>query len=165
MPRAPTASQPACGAVSSLFTLIHTCLATRTAEKSPFFVAKLRVKVLPSVIFFIDGVAVGRQLGFENLRQIVTGGGLSTASSSAAGADARSTDFTTASLVNVLRASGVLGEAARARAAEGDDDDDEFASMHGAVIMGDVGLSTPLTAEEKRKKLMAEVLDSELEIL
>jgi thioredoxin-like negative regulator of GroEL len=37
------------------------------AEKSPFFVQKLAVKMLPSVICFIDGVAVDRVVGFSEL--------------------------------------------------------------------------------------------------
>ncbi|CAL1136345.1 unnamed protein product [Cladocopium goreaui] len=37
------------------------------AEKAPFFVEKLAVRTLPCVIVFIDGVAKGRQVGFEGL--------------------------------------------------------------------------------------------------
>jgi len=37
------------------------------AEKCPFFVAKLQVQVLPTIICFIDGVAVDRVVGFEDL--------------------------------------------------------------------------------------------------
>jgi len=37
------------------------------AEKAPFFVKKLCIKVLPSVILFIDGVAIDRINGFEGL--------------------------------------------------------------------------------------------------
>lgn len=37
------------------------------AERCPFFVAKLAIKVLPCVIFFRDGVACGRIIGFEEL--------------------------------------------------------------------------------------------------
>jgi len=37
------------------------------AEKAPFFVEKLRIKTLPCAVFFKDGVAVGRQVGFEGL--------------------------------------------------------------------------------------------------
>lgn len=37
------------------------------SEKAPFFVEKLNVKVLPCVIVFLDGVAKGRQLGFDGL--------------------------------------------------------------------------------------------------
>jgi len=36
-------------------------------EKAPFFVEKLAVKTLPCAIVFINGVAKGRQLGFEGL--------------------------------------------------------------------------------------------------
>lgn len=37
------------------------------AEKAHFFVAKLAVKTLPCAIVFVDGVAKGRQIGFEGL--------------------------------------------------------------------------------------------------
>jgi thioredoxin-like negative regulator of GroEL len=37
------------------------------AEKSPFFVAKLQVKVLPAVVFFKDGIAIDRMVGFEDV--------------------------------------------------------------------------------------------------
>jgi len=37
------------------------------AEKCPFFVTKLQVKVLPTIISFIDGIAVDHIIGFEEL--------------------------------------------------------------------------------------------------
>eukprot|EP01065_Artemidia_motanka_P002205 TRINITY_DN1103_c1_g1_i1.p2 TRINITY_DN1103_c1_g1~~TRINITY_DN1103_c1_g1_i1.p2 ORF type:complete len:270 (+),score=112.44 TRINITY_DN1103_c1_g1_i1:85-810(+) len=37
------------------------------AQEAPFFVEKLSVQVLPCVVFFKDGVAVDRILGFEGL--------------------------------------------------------------------------------------------------
>ena len=37
------------------------------AEKTPFFVRKLMIKVLPSVVFFQDGVAFDRLVGFQGL--------------------------------------------------------------------------------------------------
>lgn len=37
------------------------------AEKTPFFVKKLQIKVLPCVIFFKDGVAIDRLVGLEEL--------------------------------------------------------------------------------------------------
>ena len=37
------------------------------AEKAPFFVTKLQVQVLPSVIMFDNGLAVDRIVGFEEL--------------------------------------------------------------------------------------------------
>eukprot|EP00913_Durusdinium_trenchii_P005430 g5062.t1 len=38
-----------------------------TWSKAPFFVEKLAVRTLPCVIVFNDGVAKGRQVGFEGL--------------------------------------------------------------------------------------------------
>ncbi len=37
------------------------------AEKALFFVGKLQVKVLPTIVCFVDGVAVDRLVGFEEL--------------------------------------------------------------------------------------------------
>merc|ERR1712232_352015 len=37
------------------------------AEKAPFFVEKLAIRTLPCAIVFVDGVALGRQMGFEGL--------------------------------------------------------------------------------------------------
>ncbi|CAN0044278.1 unnamed protein product [Ascophyllum nodosum] len=37
------------------------------AEKTPFFVQKLQVKILPTIVCFIDGIAVHHIIGFENL--------------------------------------------------------------------------------------------------
>lgn len=37
------------------------------AEKAPFFVEKLKIKTLPCAVVFNDGVAVGRQVGFDGL--------------------------------------------------------------------------------------------------
>lgn len=37
------------------------------AEKAPFFVEKLRIKTLPCAVVFNDGVAVGRQVGYDGL--------------------------------------------------------------------------------------------------
>jgi len=37
------------------------------AEKAPFFVSKLKIQTLPTAVFFIDGVAVYKQIGFANL--------------------------------------------------------------------------------------------------
>lgn len=37
------------------------------AEKTPFFIKKLQIQVLPSIILFTDGVAEDRIIGFEDL--------------------------------------------------------------------------------------------------
>ena len=37
------------------------------AEKCPFFVAKLQVQVLPTIVCFMDGIAIDRIVGFEEL--------------------------------------------------------------------------------------------------
>jgi thiol-disulfide isomerase/thioredoxin len=37
------------------------------AEKAPFFVEKLKIRTMPTLIFFEDGVALSKQIGFEGL--------------------------------------------------------------------------------------------------
>jgi len=37
------------------------------AEKAPFFVERLMIKTLPCAVVFVDGVAKGRQVGFDGL--------------------------------------------------------------------------------------------------
>merc|ERR1719174_117162 len=37
------------------------------AEKAPFFVEKLQIRTLPCAVVFNDGVAKGKQLGFDGL--------------------------------------------------------------------------------------------------
>ena len=37
------------------------------AEKTPFFVQKLSIKTLPTVVFFEDGKAIDRLLGFQGM--------------------------------------------------------------------------------------------------
>ena len=93
-----------------------------TAQKALFFVGKLRVKVLPSLIFFVDGVAVGRQTGFEGLLPVAALRSVSRGGSSAAAAVVE--DFPTSALWRALKASGVLGAALRERA-ESDSGEEE----------------------------------------
>lgn len=44
-----------------------TKMVSLNAEKAPFFVQKLAVKTLPTVVLFLNGVAIYKQLGFELL--------------------------------------------------------------------------------------------------
>jgi len=37
------------------------------AEKAPFFIQKLQIQVLPTIICFIDGIAVDHVVGFEDM--------------------------------------------------------------------------------------------------
>ena len=37
------------------------------AEKSPFFVDKLHIRMIPTLVFFENGVATGKQIGFDGL--------------------------------------------------------------------------------------------------
>jgi thioredoxin-like negative regulator of GroEL len=37
------------------------------AEKAPFFIQKLAIRTLPTIVCFIDGVARDRVVGFEDL--------------------------------------------------------------------------------------------------
>ena len=40
---------------------------TMDAEKCPFFIQKLSIQTLPTIIMFMDGIAVDRIIGFEEL--------------------------------------------------------------------------------------------------
>jgi len=92
------------------------CMTTKflkiDASRSPFFVAKLKIKTLPSLALFLDGVVVGRQTGFEGLITSAT-----------------DEDFPTHKLHQVLRFHGMLGEAEMKSAREeleGDADEEDY---------------------------------------
>jgi thiol-disulfide isomerase/thioredoxin len=44
------------------------------AEKAPFFVEKLKIRTMPTLIYFSDGVATGKLLGFEGLADTMPAG-------------------------------------------------------------------------------------------
>jgi thioredoxin-like negative regulator of GroEL len=44
------------------------------ADKAPFFVQKLQIRVLPAVLVFIDGISVSRIEGFEGLNDDMSPG-------------------------------------------------------------------------------------------
>lgn len=46
---------------------LETRFVTINAEKAPFFITKLGIQVLPTVVLFTDGVAEDRIVGFEDL--------------------------------------------------------------------------------------------------
>ncbi|CAD7700721.1 unnamed protein product [Ostreobium quekettii] len=46
---------------------VRTRFVKLSAEDAPFFTKKLKVMVLPCVIFFINGIATGRLVGFDEL--------------------------------------------------------------------------------------------------
>lgn len=70
------------------------------AEKAPFFVGKLQVKVLPTLVLFKDGIAVDRVVGFEEL------GGVD--------------DFATSVLERRIAKSGVVADTGKAGDGGGD---------------------------------------------
>lgn len=39
------------------------------ADRAPFFVEKLKIRTMPTVIYFVDGVALGKLIGFEGLSE------------------------------------------------------------------------------------------------
>ena len=90
------------------------------ASKAPFFTAKLKVKVLPTLVFFRDGIATGRQTGFEGLVSSAT-----------------DEDFPTAKLMRHLGIAGVLGDKAAAalmeRGGEADSDEEGEEGDYGGV--------------------------------
>ena len=81
------------------------------AAKAPFFVAKLRVRVMPTVILFRDGETVERLLGFEGL--------VDTYGSRGAAAAAAAENFPTRRLGHWLEARGAIPEY------DGPDDSDD----------------------------------------
>jgi hypothetical protein len=85
-----------------------------SAPDAPFFTVKLGIKVLPAVVFFRDGVAVGRVVGFDAL----------------GGRD----DFSTSELERSMRACGVVADRRRVGEEGGDpeDEDDEDGGGQGA---------------------------------
>lgn len=76
-----------------------------SAPDAPFFTVKLGIKVLPAVVFFRAGVAVGRVVGFDAL----------------GGRD----NFSTAELERSMRACGVVVDASRTGEEGGDPEDDD----------------------------------------
>ena len=86
------------------------------ANKAAFFVAKLKVKVLPTLAFFVDGVLIGRQTGFEGLVK-----------------SAADQDFPTLRLLNVLRVAGMLGDAEKKAADEEDGGDEDEGDGEGGA--------------------------------
>jgi hypothetical protein len=66
------------------------------------------VRVLPTLIYFKDGIAIGRQTGFQDLVK-----------------SAEEEDFPTARLLRSMRAGGVLGPVPKDRD-EGDTDDEDL---------------------------------------
>lgn len=119
------------------------------AEKSAFFTAKLKIRVLPTLVFFNNGIAVGRQLGFENLVR-----------------DPRDQDFPTIRLVKVLAASGVLGSKEKERNEDSDySDDDDVYNAEGGEYSLDGSGGGPVNMQERlnaARRAMLGSLDDDL---
>ncbi len=117
------------------------------AQKAPFFTAKLKVKVLPTLVYFRDGVATGRQTGFEGLVNCAT-----------------DQDFPTLRLLRAMQLGGVMGEAARKAAAEGEgeDEDDGEGGVGGGSRGGGGGAGG--TFEAKLAAARARMLNEEAEL-
>jgi len=122
------------------------CPRRRAATKAAFFVAKLKVKTLPTLVYFNDGVATGRQVGYDGLRITTTAAGVSSISSGSAAASAAaaaaaptaaaSTDFSTASLARAMRAAGVFGAAPIVGGLDEEEDEDDGGSGGGGYAAG-----------------------------
>jgi hypothetical protein len=58
--------------------LAHTHIETKfmkiDAEKTPFFVQKLSIRTMPTVMCFVDGIAVDKIIGFEGLAELMAEG-------------------------------------------------------------------------------------------
>ena len=151
----PSTAVPVRGRAATLAPSPHPGPHPRAAPKAPFFVGKLRVKVLPSLVFFVDGVAVGRQTGLEGLlppaaaRGVMRGGG-------GGGGQAAIEDFPTSALWRALKSSGVLGAAQRERAdsdsgEEGGEEEEEDEELRAALAR--LGASKPAQADALEKPL------------
>ena len=86
------------------------------------------MRTLPTLVYFSDGVATGRQVGYDGLRITTTAAGAGAGSAAAAAAAAAptaaaSTDFSTASLARAMRAEGVFGVAPIVGALDEDEDE------------------------------------------
>lgn len=81
------------------------------ATKAAFFVAKLKVKTLPTLVYFKDGLAIARQIGYDGLRITTAPASMGASASVVSSTAAASTDFSTASLARAMRAEGVFGTA------------------------------------------------------
>ena len=44
---------------------LETKFITLNVEKAPFFVEKLEIQMLPTIIYFLDGVCMSRIIGFD----------------------------------------------------------------------------------------------------
>jgi hypothetical protein len=88
--------------------LLGTKLLRLNAGKAPFFIAKLKVKTLPTLLYFRDGIVIGRQTGFEGLVDSAT-----------------DEDFPTARLARAMRAAGALAPPPKGAAGAGDEGDGE----------------------------------------
>ncbi len=119
------------------------------AKKANFFTAKLKVKVLPTLVYFRDGVATGRQTGFEGLVGAAT-----------------DQDFPTLRLLRAMQLGGVLGDAAQREAAEGggggEDEEEGEGGVGGGAAGGGGGAGGSFEAQlaRARAKMLAE--DAEL---
>ena len=74
------------------------------ANKSPFFVQKLQVQVMPTVVLFKDGVAFGRLVGFDGLTEGLAKG--------------KENEFKTEALAQWLGEAGIIKYEAQATEAE-----------------------------------------------
>lgn len=64
------------------------------AEKAPFFVEKLKIRMMPTLIYFTDGVATGKLIGFEGLADKMPAG--------------REDEWPTVALAHLLAKEGVI---------------------------------------------------------
>lgn len=53
---------------------IETKFVSIDAEKTPFFVEKLRIRMMPTLVYFENGVATGKQIGFDGLSDMMPEG-------------------------------------------------------------------------------------------
>lgn len=107
----------------------------------------------PSPLHTRAGVAVGRQTGFQGLQAAAHSGSSLGRATSASDTSTSANDFPTLSLYKVLKASGVLGAAARERADSDSASEDEDARLRDEAglddddfLYGDYGITVTRSA-------------------
>lgn len=53
---------------------IETKFVSVDSEKTPFFIEKLRIRMMPTLVYFDNGVAIGKQIGFDGLSDLMPEG-------------------------------------------------------------------------------------------
>lgn len=108
------------------------------AERAPFFITKLSVRVLPTVVVFHEGVAKSRLTGFDGLV---------------------GDEFKTADLERLLKFKGAFKRVEKVSDLSSDDDDDDEERREGATV---AELLEQRRAHVLKSMLAEDVVDDEV---